>query len=185
LPASFGQRNEVRYVCVVFQERPDRGWWDAFTAPGWRHCWAFWDVYHPAPGLFATRFTAKLELMRSQLDTDNWWAPPEEVAAAFLEIGVTDIVRVRVRHAPGSAFIPYGWLTCVSVIKALLRVRAWRIWTPLQLHRFLLAQGAVSLRGLAHERRRGPVRRGEEAEAGSRHPGVAAPPGRAPAAAGG
>lgn len=147
MTASFGLVGEIKYCYVVFQESIlwDRVRW--LTSEGFRHCWAFHAVWYPDKGLLSDRYSMKHEVTSRRTDIAVWWASPDEVAASFLDLEeVTDILRVRVDIDREIGYIPRGMLTCVSGTKSLLGVRAWWVLTPKQLYRYLLENGAVSLK---------------------------------------
>lgn len=131
-------RKRVR-AFVVFQPSSQPIFWDAFTSPAWRHCWLILPCSYPSPGLMADVYSIKVEPVRWGIDFAVWWAEPEIVAREFYKAGVTAIVQVDVDLPPKhSGFIPRGLPTCVTMVKAALGLRAWNVWTPKALFRYLL-----------------------------------------------
>lgn len=143
---TWGQENRIKDFYVVFQGAKEARFWDSWTDKGFRHCWAFHPVDFPAPGLMADQYCLKVEVAAKRIDTNCWWAPPDNVIEHFLKAGVTDILRVRVDIGGNSRYIPRGLLTCVSATKSLLGLRAWWVLSPLQLYAHLIRHGATSVR---------------------------------------
>lgn len=134
--------NKALDAYVVFQGGEGR-WWDGFTKRGFRHCWVFYTVYRPSPGLLADRYCSKVEYINSQLDVDVWWGTPEEVCEHFYQDPkTTSILKFRA-ELPGNRVLgSRGLMTCVSVAKAILGLSCWEVLTPYQLCRRLLYLGA-------------------------------------------
>ncbi|MDD9904801.1 MAG: hypothetical protein OXT06_14620 [Rhodospirillaceae bacterium] len=167
--ASYGVPFKRVRAYIVFQGgvSPHASLWSAFTDPGWRHCWLMLPAYHPAPGLMADRYTLKIEPLRWGIDTEVWWHDPEEVAQHFLDLNVTAVVALDVTTPPpGVPFIPRGLMTCVTVIKAALGIRAWHIWTPKALFRYVLHHhnGTLVQRETDGRHRQSDLQRTPEAE---------------------
>lgn len=141
----YGLRDERRRIFVVFADKPGerRHFWDTFTDPGFRHCWAFWPIYYPAGSLFATRWVQKLELQRSHLDCDTGFITPEQAVAQFSSAPTTMILSLDVDYGHNMRYTPDLWQSCVSVLKALLGCRAFPVFTPKQLARWMIRQGAA------------------------------------------
>ncbi len=110
-------------------------WTRGLTSPGWRHVMLLRDYQATASIL--------LNPMAHYLQMSPYPAPAIEVALGLLEHGAS-IVRVFTR--PQWAYNPRGLHTCVSVVKHALGVRAPWVWTPKQLHQYLIRQGAEPLR---------------------------------------
>lgn len=110
-------------------------WWvRLFTRDNFQHCYAFRDyngitliVNHIAPGLL--------------VDATNVKAV-ECAKAIALQKGET-IVLFASRLKP--RYTPRGMQSCVSVVKALLGLTAWRVWTPQGLYQYLIANGGVEI----------------------------------------
>lgn len=139
--ASYGPGYKKMRAYVVFQSSQTKSSWDFFTDPAWRHCWLMVPAYFPEPGLMADVFTQKIEAARWGVDIDVWWADPEDVAQEFYAIGATAIVAVDVIVPPkGLPWLPRGPISCVTLTKAVLGLKAWNLWTPKQLFGYLLRE---------------------------------------------
>lgn len=136
--ASWGKPKKKFTAYIVFQGKSDRGFWHFFTKPAWRHCWVMVPAYWPEPGLMATTVTMKIEPLKWGIDTEVWWEPPEVIAQAFLDAGATAVVAFPVENPPSEGYVFRGLFTCVVVVKAVLGINNWRLWTPWQLFRYLL-----------------------------------------------
>ena len=72
--------------------------------------------------------------------------PTHAVAHFLAEPLISDIVKINVRLATDGTVILRGIGTCVSAVKTVLGIRAWYILTPLQLRRYLLGLGGLSMK---------------------------------------
>ena len=156
MPAFLGLRNEYREFHVVFAPSRFNRIWSMFCRMPFRHCWVFWASYYDSPGLMAPRITLKMEAQSSNIDFDVWHADPNEVAAAFLPFS-TDILRITLPFKTSLRYSPRGIITCVSIVKSAMDIKAWQVLTPEELYRYLLKIGAQSLKeeyekNSAHER---------------------------------
>lgn len=129
-------------VYVVFHGSFLGGFWQFACAPAWRHCTMLVSIYHPYPHAFAMRYTMLIEPTAWGLHADVYWLPPEDVAAALGKQGATAIVKQTVNLPPPRIFTFRGLITCVSLIKACLGIKNWRIITPKQLFEYLIRDGA-------------------------------------------
>lgn len=125
---------------VVFSPSSRKSFWDFFTDPAFRHCWVILPAPLGEPGLMTTDYSVKVEPLLWGVDVAVWWADPLTVAKQMYEDGATAIVEVGVYTPPNPGFVPRGFLTCVTMVKAIIAVRNWRIWTPRQLFRYLVAR---------------------------------------------
>ena len=146
MPAYLGVRNECRDFFVVFAPTAFRRIWSPFCAKNFKHCWVFWPNYLGTPGLMTPRNTIKVEAQSSNIDIDVWYADPLEVAESFLPLS-TDILRISLPFKTSFTYRPRGIITCVSIVKAVMDLKATWVLTPEQLHRHLLKIRAVSLKG--------------------------------------
>jgi hypothetical protein len=64
-----------------------------------------------------------------------------ELAREALKDGATCVVKIAIDQKFTGAYVPRGLLTCVSLIKAALGLKAWFVWTPEHLARYLLRSG--------------------------------------------
>lgn len=149
----YGIRRERQRWYVVFASGVPGSFWNCFTRRGYGHCFAFREHWvEGQPGLLNTAFTLKVEMQQSYVDTDFWYATPAVVAEHYLrDEQVADVVRVDVDIDGRRGYIPRGMLSCVTVLKAVLQLRAWWVLTPRQLHQYLLLRGGSSLRSELHE----------------------------------
>lgn len=67
----------------------------------------------------------------------------------MLDEGFTAAFSVPVDHDYQTDYIARGLLTCVSLVKAIIGVRAWYVWTPEHLARYLARAGATIIKGKA------------------------------------
>ena len=146
MPAGHGVQRIKGRVFVVFQDRGERGFWRFWCRRAWTHCWVFLPAYYPEPGLLARTYTIKVEPLRWGIDVRLWPACPEVVAAEFLKSGVTAILEVDVDIKNPDRWVARGPITCVAVVKAVLGIANWRIWTPWQLFQYLLGRGAIFIK---------------------------------------
>jgi hypothetical protein len=131
---------------VVFQGSDGLGPWRIFARPGWRHCWIALRLYFPSVGTMARQYTLKIEPTTWGIDVDVGWQSVDDVAQAALAAGATSVLEFSVDTPPPWGYVPRGVLSCVSVIKAVLGLRAWWVVTPEQLHRLLVRRGANEVR---------------------------------------
>lgn len=145
MPAHLGLRNENRTFYVVFAHSMFNRIWAPFCPKPFRHCWVFWANYLGTPGLMTPRITLKTESLSNMVDIDVWHEDPEVVAQAFLP-STTDILKITLPFKSCVGVCPRGIITCVSMAKAVMNIKAWWILTPRQLHSHLKSLGAVSLK---------------------------------------
>ena len=122
---------------VVFEEKPNHltRWWDAFTCPGFRHCWAY--TRHPnMDGWLAVDALSGGVTMRFY---------PDET---LRDHGFDDLHAVI--HAEGGLVLPtnailddlylprFSPLTCVELLRHVLGVREMFVFTPFQLYRYIV-----------------------------------------------
>lgn len=127
---------------VVFQGAEHRRAWRIFTRRGWRHCFVVIPIYYPEPSLTADVYSLIINPITCFVRQDVIFMPPRDLVNQLLEQGYTAAVAVPVDHDYKIEYIPRGLLTCVSLVKALIGVRAWYVWTPEHLARYLLRNGA-------------------------------------------
>ncbi len=141
--------DHVRYVAamkrryyVVFTDRlsPHRHWWDIFTRKGWRHCYVLWQplsqTHQPVIQVSAMFWGVGVHYTNGHIDDACSILMREDWCSSILVVDC---------QLPGSLpFACRGPITCVTIIKAMLGIRARRIWTPFQLHRYLINKGAQS-----------------------------------------
>lgn len=120
---------QQRFV-VVFTEVERTHWWDRFLAPGFRHCYVLvWDEVvwlYVDPAIGRTRV-----LILDQYEPRHpreWIHDPD---ATLIEARA-DLDDLRLR----CPWI-FGPITCVEGVKAVLGIRKFWLFTPLQLFRYL------------------------------------------------
>ncbi len=126
---------------VVFSGSEARSFWRLFNRRGWRHVRLLLPAYYPEPGLTADVYTLFVDPRSNYVDVRVIWLPPEECARQLMEHGATAIIKFPVDHFRYRDYVPRGFLTCVSLPKAILGIRSWMIITPWQLARYLLRTG--------------------------------------------
>ncbi len=111
-------------------------WWNLVLAVDWRHCWAMKN-----DGIVWTAVTQNAYGM----EVETLGYGPEHDVPGLLAAG-----GCRVLHVTGERRVSYlgrGLLTCVSVVKQLVGMRAWTVITPAQLYRRLIRDGAEVIHG--------------------------------------
>jgi len=136
---------KILSVIVVFQGSDNLGIWQVFAPRGWRHCWIGIGVYFPEPGLMANQWTMRVEPVTWGIDVDFNFISLKDAAQAAYDRGATSVLKMSVDTRPKHAYVPRGFLSCVSVLKAILGLRACWIVTPKQLHGFLRRNGAIEV----------------------------------------
>lgn len=136
-----GLSNDRFTAWVVFTGGDHRRFWRIFTRRGWRHCFVVLPVYHPEPGIGASEFSQVINQTTNRIDAKVFFQSPKSCAESFLKDGAKCVVKIRVDRRKLPNYVPRGFLTCVSLIKAILGVGAWYVWTPEHLARWLLRNG--------------------------------------------
>lgn len=113
-----------------------------FTGRYWRHCFVIVPYYYPKPGLNARVFSQIINPTTFNVMVEVEDIHPEEFAKQLLREGYTSVIKVPVAHSFKTEYIPRGLLTCVTLVKAIIGVRAWYVWTPKHLARYLIRNGA-------------------------------------------
>ncbi len=90
-------------------------------------------------------FTMKIEPLTWGIDVDLWFEHPDVVAKSFYEKGATAILKVPVKIPATPSFVPRGVYSCVTVVKAMVGVRQWRVWTPKGLFGYLVRRQSAEL----------------------------------------
>ena len=130
---------------VVFQGSDNLGPWQVFAPPKWRHCWIGIAVYFPEPGLMANQWMIRIEPTTWGIDLDFNFMSLKQAAQKAYDLGATSVLKLSVDTPPKHAYVPRGFLSCVSVLKSILGLRACWIVTPKQLHRILRRNGAIEV----------------------------------------
>jgi hypothetical protein len=122
-------------------------WWlRFFVGDGFQHCYAFRDykgvtliVNHLSQGLVADVSPVPATKCVSVLSTDG-----RETVVLFAG-------RLKYRYTQR------GVQSCVSVVKSLIGLTAWHIWTPQQLFQYLVNHGGVVLCQAANQKSYSPA----------------------------
>lgn len=130
---------------VVFSGSENRRWWRFFLRRGWRHVYVIIPAYYPAPSLTADVYSQVINMWTDHVRSDVVWESPRSLAIKALEEGATCAISFPVDQKFTGRYLPRGLFTCVSLIKALLSISAWHVWTPEQLARWLLTNGGKLL----------------------------------------
>lgn len=113
---------------VVFHGKEARGFWlTVFTRPGFRHCFAC---------VSDGREWIEIDARANGLSVRPIAPATFDMAHHYRVQGLTVIETSWM----GAAGADYRWpwaFTCVELVKRLLGIRAWRIWTPYGLYRRL------------------------------------------------
>ncbi len=118
---------------VAFGEfQPGRHWWDLFTQPRWRHCFAFGT-------------TGKEWIVVDSISIRCFvgTVSGEEIDQMIAGIRLDGFPILRMKAVRLHSHRQIEPLYCVSVIKHLLGIRSRLTLTPKQLHREMLKRGAV------------------------------------------
>jgi hypothetical protein len=114
---------------VVFADHADCAWL-TFLRRGFRHCFVV---------LRAGSLWLACEPLKDRIELDALALPPEfDLAAFYAGKGHRVLQGCRPPPRPRQAFAPAP-LTCVTVVKRLLGIRAPWVWTPWQLYAHLTA----------------------------------------------
>lgn len=126
-----------RTVYVVFRPAPAARWWQRLLHAQRRHVVALWEDHGVTLALDHRGSVLHIEHVRSMT--------PEETARGLMAAWPgAEAMQVQV-ETPAAAPCLRPPLTCVEAVKALLGIRSWRIWTPHQLRRALIRQGAAAV----------------------------------------
>jgi hypothetical protein len=118
----------VRSAVVVFVDQTECYWLRALK-PGFRHC--FVAVKHGPAWLICDSLKTHMEL--TLLDPPG----PFHLGKFYADRG-HHVLLGRTALPVRRTGVPFAPLTCVTIAKRLLGVRAPRVWTPWQLFRHLL-----------------------------------------------
>lgn len=112
-----------------------------FTRRKWRHCLVVLPAYYPAPSLTAEAYSVIINPITFCIRVDVVFRSPRDVVQEYLQAGYTTAIGVPVDHDYKTDYVARGLMTCVSVVKAIVGVRAWYVWTPEHLARYLARMG--------------------------------------------
>mgnify|MGYP001146971656 CR=1 FL=1 len=126
---------------IIFAGADHRRFWRIFTRRGWRHCYVILPAYYPEPGLRADQYSVIIDTRTNCTDCDVLFTPPKDVVQYLLKEGTTCAIKVRIDRHGKRDYVPRGILTCVSLVKSIIGIGAWWVWTPEQLARHLVRNG--------------------------------------------
>ncbi len=122
-------------VIVVFKPRTAAAqprWWHRLLDPARCHVLALREE---------NGVTIALEQIGTVLRVETMPLPAEEAARGLMWAWQAEALVVRPLSPPLRACLRPP-LTCVELVKALVGLRSWRVWTPRQLRRALIRLGA-------------------------------------------
>lgn len=131
---------------VVFSGSETRSFWRVFVRRGWRHVQVIVPMYYPEPRLTADVYSLVINPVTYAVKIDYFWLNPRKMVDEMLKDGCTAVIEVPVDIALKDGYIPRGLLTCVSLVKAIIGVRAWYVWTPYHLARYLIRHGGTLIK---------------------------------------
>jgi hypothetical protein len=112
------------YIC--YRDKVEFDFWDIFTCKYFRHCSVFWfDGYNWLSADYLGCFL-NVEILPYSADDD----------VVKIMTGAGFIVQKTIRKE-NDRFIFRGWMTCVTVVKHFLGIRAAWVMTPKQLYNYL------------------------------------------------
>lgn len=117
-----------------------------FTCRGWRHCYVILPVYYPEPGLHADVYSQVINPVTWCVHSDVIFEHPEKLCRMAIEEGATTAIKIAIDLQIKRDYVPRGLITCVSLVKALLGITAWYVWTPKHLARYLINNGGSIVR---------------------------------------
>ena len=125
-----------RIYYVAFQSSLTWKIWDVFTTKDYRHCWLFMDR-EDGPGSILFEYRRGWMVMEDYVLS----------ADAIIEVLKTcpeqsTVLRIALDPWERKRYPACGLITCVSIIKAVLRARGFWILTPKQLLKELRRLGA-------------------------------------------
>jgi hypothetical protein len=129
IPSGEDAREAPSSALVVFADYADCAWL-TFLRRGFRHCFVV---------LRAGSLWLACEPLKDRIELDALALPPGFELAAFYAAQGHHVLQGRLPPPrPRQAFAPAP-LTCVTVVKRLLGIRAPWVWTPWQLYAHLTA----------------------------------------------
>ena len=117
---------DIEYY-IVFVDGGRWNLWDVFTSSGWRHCYAI--HYDGFNWIEINPYSSFLDVLILDYVDD------EDVPQLLVSQG-HKVVYIKKQRK--DKFRMRGLLTCVSIIKHLLGIRAWWVITPKQLAKHLV-----------------------------------------------
>ena len=125
-----------RTYYIAFQSSMTWKIWDVFTTKDYRHCFLFMDR-EDGPGSILFEYRRGWMVMEDYVLS----------ADAIIEVLKTcpeqsTVLRIALDPWEGKRYPACGMITCVSIVKAVLRIRGFWILTPKQLLKELRRLGA-------------------------------------------
>lgn len=146
---------------VVFMGAEHRRFWRLFTRRGWRHVFIVLPAYRSA-SLGGEVISQVINPILHCVEADVFFNHPAKLAQEALKEGATAVIKIRIDRTFKRDYVPRGLFTCVTVVKAILGIAAWYVWTPEHLARYLLRHGGQLVE---RDRDYGKPVRDEKAEA--------------------
>ena len=88
-------------------------------------------------------------MLASFISVHNYEYKAEILINEYVSRGtVLDIVQISLPFKSTRAYTIRGFLNCVTLVKALLNIKKFFIFTPKQLHSYLLSIGGKSMKGI-------------------------------------
>lgn len=128
---------------VIFTGSENRRWWRIFVRPGWRHVSIVLPAYPAGQSLMRPAASQFVCMWTDHVRSDVLPQTPTAVCEAALKDGATCVISIAVDQKFSGRYVPFGLLTCVSLVKAMIGCKAWYVWTPEQLARWLLQNGGT------------------------------------------
>ena len=113
------------------------GWWDIFTNSKWRHIMVFWPLWDGS-------FIQHVEFARGKISIESYQSSvPDWINILDQTCTLTEVVEVELDEPEPFYYNLRGLMTCVSVVKAIIGLKAPLCLNPKQLIRLLLNQGGT------------------------------------------
>lgn len=129
----------IVYVLFTDTGRGRGYWWDFLSSPGRRHC----AVFIPDERGVSVCLEYSFGLLSATILGCNH--VDEAVHKYGVKLPISSIIEVDLEKREHSKYIPVRCMTCVGMAKAVLGIKAWWVWTPEQLYRYLLSHGGCEL----------------------------------------
>ena len=132
------------YYVLFRNARISDRWARRFTVPGLEHCSVLESVNYPGEGLSHVEYCIHTETCFGVTIQQIYWKNAEKMVAEKLaERRFTVVAVVKVDKRFSKRYIPFGLLTCVTIVKSLLGIHNLRVQTPQSLLRYLENNGAL------------------------------------------
>lgn len=139
-----------RTYYIAFQSSMTWKIWDLFTTKDYRHCFLFMDR-EDGPG------SVLFEYRRGWMVMEDYVLSADDIIEVLKDCPEeSTVLRMTLDPWQGKRYPASGLITCVSIIKAVLRVKGVWILTPKQLLNELLRLGADTVLETRDGKSRGP-----------------------------